>query len=124
LVLPDGTRSYIPAAWTDLQSPGALPSSLEISLVAFLPDLLRTRQRVDALLRRGGAPATASTQENQRVSKSNRALVRGAPLDAAPLLSTHAGATPTPDPSSGVSHAQAGPPQSRSQRAFHSTSNP
>ena len=60
LVLPDGTRSLVPADWTDLDlqpgnpapppEPGRSPS--RPCTLGFLRDLLRARTIVDALLRR------------------------------------------------------------------------
>jgi hypothetical protein len=55
LVLPDGTRSYIPAAWTNLgelcpekfKSSCSRPTS---NLIASTSGLLQVRQRVDVLL--------------------------------------------------------------------------
>jgi len=110
--LPDGTRSHIPASWTDLASPGNRPSDDETFLLAFLPDLLRTRQRVDALLHRIGTTpinTTASTQENQRASQSTGTLVRGAAPGSAHLLPTQPPAAEPPHLSSGVPNAKAGP---------------
>ena len=51
LVLPDGSRSYIPVDWTDCVSTGD-SSVTGDSPVASAADLLRLRQRVDCLLRR------------------------------------------------------------------------
>src|ERR1035441_6007648 len=66
LTLPDGTRSYIPAAWTDLKPPDHPRRDRDSSLVASLSDLLCTRQRVDALLRRMAAsPADATTRSEE-----------------------------------------------------------
>jgi len=99
LILPDGTRSYIPAAWTDFESPGTPPGHGQPSLVALLPDLLRIRQRVDVLLRRiGSTPSdtTASTQENPHASKSNGTMVRGTAPDSAPVSSTQPRAAEPP----------------------------
>ena len=120
LVLPDGTRSYVPAAWTDLDCPGAPVNSGEVSGVARVPDLLHARQRVDALLRRIGIGAddvTTLNQEIQRAAKPNGIMVRGASSDTAHLLSTHSSATVTPHLSSGVSDAQAGSSSSNSATA-------
>ena len=110
--MPDGTRSYIPAAWTDFKSFNLPASDLEITLVACLADLLRTRQRVDALLRRIGATPidpTASTQENQHAFKSNGTMVRGTAPDSAHLLTTQSRTADPPHSAFGVSDAQAGP---------------
>lgn len=78
LVLPDGTRSLIPAAWTDLKltaadnSP-AIHNSSSSSLpppLASVLDLLRTRTIVDALIRRldrtEPADRGSTTEENKR----------------------------------------------------------
>ena len=51
LVLPDGSRSYIPVAWTDVAS-NPESSAPPCSRVGSASDLLRLRQRVDCLLRR------------------------------------------------------------------------
>lgn len=108
LVLPDGTRSYIPAAWTDYEPSVPSTDTGNISLVAGLADLWRTRQRVDALLRRIGLAAgdATSTQENQHASKSNGTMVCGTASDSAPLLATHPRTADAPCAASGVSHAQ------------------
>jgi hypothetical protein len=126
LILPDGTRSYIPAAWTDFASPDTLPGKGPPSLVAFLPDLLHTRQRVEALLRRiGNTPTStiASTQENKNASQSNGTMVRGTASDSAPLSPTQPRAAQPPHPSVGGPDAQAGPQPSRPDTAFNSHEN-
>src|SRR5207245_7267092 len=63
LVLPDGSRSYIPAAWTDFAATSAsYPNS---SMMASASDLLRLRQRVDWLLRRTEqGPSAKQTSAN------------------------------------------------------------
>jgi len=58
LVLPDGSRSLIPAEWTDLQS-SAQPSVADLTTglrLAPLSELLHARSIVDALLRQLPAP--------------------------------------------------------------------
>jgi hypothetical protein len=58
LVLPDGSKSLIPAAWTDLEEGDDLSTSTEESrpaarrLIGSVSDLLHARKVVDALLRR------------------------------------------------------------------------
>ena len=67
LVLPDGSRSLIPAAWTDLD-----PASDEedaAGILASLAELIRARAVVDALLRRQAASDEAgseSAKEDER----------------------------------------------------------
>jgi len=55
LVLPDGSRSLIPASWTDLKTgPYKAPAAITglQAPIASLSQLLHTRTIVDALLRR------------------------------------------------------------------------
>jgi hypothetical protein len=55
LVLPDGTRSLVPADWTDLSSTreaNSEPVSAQHALVGSCDRLLRARAVVDALLQR------------------------------------------------------------------------
>jgi hypothetical protein len=123
LVLPDGTRSYIPAAWTDFKSPGLCSPKDEPCLAACLSDLLRTRQRVDALLRRIGTTpinTTGSTQENRHASKSTGTVVRGTASDSAPLSTTQPRATDSPNPAFGVPAAKTGPQSNRDKSSTNS----
>lgn len=80
LVLPDGSRSLIPAAWTNLQPDeqvavaGATPP---IATLALLSDLLQARSIVDALLCRlpalGEEAIEQTGKERQRAAtKSDR----------------------------------------------------
>ncbi|MCP5113468.1 MAG: hypothetical protein GY953_21755 [bacterium] len=66
LILPDGSKSLIPAAWTDFDSAARSPQQ-QRPLVGSLEDLLRTRFLVDALLNRAAgsteAPATPVTEQ-------------------------------------------------------------
>ena len=61
LILPDGSKSLIPAAWTDFDAAGQAGTASQ--LVGSMEDLLRMRSLVDALLRRRDAammPATGT----------------------------------------------------------------
>ena len=49
LVLPDGSRSLIPAAWTDLEAAGA---EADDGVLASLEDLLGVRRVLEPLLER------------------------------------------------------------------------
>ncbi len=49
LVLPDGSKSLIPAAWTDLATTAALPTGT-MKTLASVRQLLRARALVDVLL--------------------------------------------------------------------------
>ena len=58
LVLPDGSRSLIPAAWTDLSTvpdKAAAATTGPQAALALVSQLLHTRTIVDALVRRGEA---------------------------------------------------------------------
>src|SRR3954454_22921921 len=58
LILPDGSKSLIPANWTDFNCPSSVPESSP--LIGSLDDLLRLRDVTDALLRRStGLPLTS-----------------------------------------------------------------
>ena len=58
LILPDGSKSLIPADWTDFKSASGAPQAPV--LVGSLDDLLRLRVLVDALLRRAAdVPVTS-----------------------------------------------------------------
>ena len=111
LVLPDGSRSYIPVAWTDVvatpQSP-AMPNST----VASASDLLRLRERVDCLLRRIEAGPTtdpnSSTQESQHATLATGAVECRAASDSTTLSTAHAPATEQAGQPSGRAHSQAG----------------
>jgi len=63
LVLPDGTRALIPAAWTDLpvtqHAPRASPQRTRVAFLASHAELLHARTIVDALLRKLNAANTA-----------------------------------------------------------------
>lgn len=50
LILPDGSKSLIPAEWTDFQNPACAAQVPQ--LVGSFEDLLRLRDLTDALLRR------------------------------------------------------------------------
>jgi hypothetical protein len=69
--LPDGSKSLIPAEWTDLSPAPNLAVHNHSAMLASLDELLRMRTVVDALLRRL-APATSGAAE-PTTEESNRA---------------------------------------------------
>ena len=74
LILPDGSKSLIPASWTDFQATAAPPTDGP-QLVGSLEDLLRLQSLADALLRRTVAstdlPApSAANQESHAATES------------------------------------------------------
>ena len=71
LVLPDGSRSWIPASWTDLKTAGdKAPATTGSQALASLSQLLHTRTIVDALLRRRGASDEAASHSGGEEWKS------------------------------------------------------
>lgn len=74
LVLPDGTRSLIPASWTDMGKANTwseTDASNPISLPAILgsvSDLLCTRKVVDALLQKLAAKESAANSHSKEES--------------------------------------------------------
>ena len=81
LVLPDGTRSLIPAAWTDLHDgPNAPRANRHAATLASLVQLLRARTIVDALLRRLGASDREAPQP--QAEGRERAATAELPEDA------------------------------------------
>ena len=112
LVLPDGSRSYVPTAWTDFV---ATPQSSEApcSTVACASDLLLLRQRVDCLLHRIEAgPVTdqnSPTQESHHATSATGAVECRTSSNSTRLSTAHAStAEPSRQPP-GSAHSQAGP---------------
>jgi hypothetical protein len=63
LVLPDGSKSLIPAAWTDLAPSSAAPSSDRVKTLAPIRVLLQARAVIDALqLKQQGVPGAESAE--------------------------------------------------------------
>jgi hypothetical protein len=76
LVLPDGTRSLIPAAWTDLQGdkkPVSPKKRPQTALLASCTQLLQARTVVDALLRRLNAASSSQPEASQETVHANAA---------------------------------------------------
>jgi hypothetical protein len=71
LILPDGSKSLIPADWTDFAA--ASPSQMRDNhLIGSLEDLLQLRFLADALLQRAATSATqfVSQQESHATTES------------------------------------------------------
>src|SRR5450759_5244753 len=70
LILPDGSKSLIPADWTDFKHPSCAPQDSQ--LVGSLDDLLRLRGLVDALLRRSAdlPVRSGASQEGHAATES------------------------------------------------------
>ena len=77
LVLPDGSRTLIPAAWTDLEPSASASDPLSDCLGSVL-ELLRARAVVDALLSRLEPSQSERTSETaEEVTSAATAGVRG-----------------------------------------------
>lgn len=112
LVLPDGSRSYFPVAWTEVLA-APPPSQSSCSTVACASDLLRLRERIDCLLCRINAgPITDNnlpTQESQHATAAaTGALECRTPSHSTHLSTAHASAAKQSGQSPGPAHSQAG----------------
>jgi hypothetical protein len=75
LVLPDGSRSLIPAAWTDMDgTPSTSP--FPSAVIGSLPDLLRTRKIIDSLLCKLDALKQIPAKEERKRAKATSPLAR------------------------------------------------
>ena len=79
LVLPDGTRSLIPAEWTDLHGPAATATGTSLASVE---DLLRNRRVVDAVQRR---EMDAGLNPNVESARAKQAELHGRRSDSADI---------------------------------------
>jgi len=127
LVLPDGSRSYIPVSWTDFV---ATPQSAEplCSTVASASDLLRLRQRVDCLLRRIEIGPTSNqnslTQESQHATAATGAVECRTSSDSTDLSTAHASTAEQSRQPPGSAHSQAGPGSSPNSSTLSTNSKP
>src|SRR5437867_10127997 len=82
LILPDGSKSLIPAAWTDFDSP-ARPAG-DQQLVGSLEGLLHLRSLVDALLGRTVVSALSVADQESHAATASE-IPRG-PSPSRPVL--------------------------------------
>ena len=101
LILPDGSRSLVPAEWTDWQAEAGstlAPDIQENSLIS-LAGLLQVRMIADALLKRGPIPGPgASSHEESHAagpcpSRASLAATRASGANRSPSLPDSAGDT-------------------------------
>jgi len=122
LVLPDGSRSYIPVAWTALVSTPT-NSTPPCSLVGSASDLLGLRQRVDCLVRRievGSANnQNSSTQESQHATATTGVVECGTSSDSTGIPTASAAATEPSGPSPGPTHFAVGASCSHQSSTFY-----
>ena len=108
LILPDGSKSLIPADWTDLASPTQSIGTPGTTTLGSLEDLLHARALVDALLGRL-APVTSedglltTTKESVRARKQSKPL-RSSPRRNLRVGNTQRGTQKTRHPDPGTTH--------------------
>ena len=96
LILPDGSKSLIPAEWTDLASAVQLPRALRAhtaTTLGSLEDLLHARAVVDALLSRLAVP-TSETGNSPARKESHIAREKSDPVRSSPQRDPPLGNTP------------------------------
>ncbi len=108
LILPDGSKSLIPADWSDLVLPTQLGSAPTAITLGSLEDLLHARAVVDALLGRL-APATREDGNSPATKESDLARKESKPLRSSARRNRRLGnpARETPscrDPNPGAAH--------------------
>jgi len=108
LILPDGSKSLIPADWTDLALPTQRPSTPTTTTLGSLEDLLHARAVVDALLGRL-APATSENGRSPAMKESKLARKKPEPLRSSPrrnlsLANLERGAPNPRRPDPGTAH--------------------
>ena len=114
LILPDGSKSLIPADWTDLASP---TQSIGTPTLGSLEDLLHARALVDALLGRLAPVASEdglsnTNKESVRARKQSKPL-RSSPRRNLPVGNPQRGTQKTRHADPGTTHR----PSRSSQRA-------
>ena len=93
LILPDGSKSLIPADWTDLASPTQSIGTPATTTLGSLKDLLHARALVDALLGRL-APVTSEDGISTTTKESVRARKKSKPLRSSPRRNLTVGNPP------------------------------
>jgi len=93
LILPDGSKSLIPADWTDLASPTQSIGTPATTTLGSLKDLLHARALVDALLGRL-APVTSEDGISTTTQESVRARKKSKPLRSSPRRNLTVGNPP------------------------------
>ena len=108
LILPDGSKSLIPADWTDLASPTPPFSAPTATTLGSLENLLQARAVVDALLGRL-APVTGEDGNYATTKESAFARKKPTPIRSSPRRNLSLGnpsrGTPKPrHPDPGTAH--------------------
>ena len=99
LILPDGSKSLIPADWTDLASSKPSGCASAATTLGSLEDLLHARAVVDALLARL-VPLTSEEGNSATTKESASARKKPKPLRSSPRRNLSLGNPPpgTPKP--------------------------
>ena len=108
LILPDGSKSLVPADWTDLASPTEPVRVPPATTLGSLEDLLHTRAVVDALLGRlalvtGEDGISTPTKESASARKKSKPL-RSSPRRDLPLGNPPRGTHKPRRPDPGATH--------------------
>ena len=108
LILQDGSKSLIPADWTDVALPAQLPSTPTTTTLGSLQDLLHARALVDALLGRL-APRTSENGRSPATKESKLARKKPKPVRSSPrrnpsLANPERGAPIPRRPNPGAAH--------------------
>ncbi len=90
LILPDGSKSWVPADWTDLASPTRSFSAPTVNTLGSLEDLLHARAIADALLGRL-APASGEDGNSAKTKESTVAQKKSEPVRSFPRRNVYLG---------------------------------
>ena len=107
LILPDGSKSMIPAEWTDFGLPAqhaAAPYAPTPPTMGSLEDLLHARAVVDALLSRHAAVPNREAAKESLIAKQKSEPVRSAPRRNLPLGNIARAVQAARDRNSGTTH--------------------
>jgi len=107
LILPDGSKSMIPAEWTDFAlptHPERTPAAPTAPTFGSLEDLLHARAVVDALLSRLAAVANEDGTKESPIARKKSEPVRSSPRRNLPLGNLARGTQDPRDRNSGTLH--------------------
>jgi len=109
LILPDGSKSLIPADWTDLASPiQTFSAATATATLGSLENLLRARAVVDALLGRlapvPGEDGNSTTTKESAWARKKPKPLRSSPRRNLPLGNPQRGTQKPRHPGPGTTH--------------------
>ena len=97
LILPDGSRSLIPASWTDLELRSPIAGHQPPATIGALPDLLHARKVVDSLLRKLDDSEQIISVEERKHAQATTPLARSRTTE-------HLGRSRSRNPKNGCCH--------------------